>query len=157
MTNPWTAILKQITNGVYILTCFHEEKINGMIASWVCPVSYDPPLVLVAVHPNRYAHHLILQSGFFALHILSGNQAELIERFMGSDPAAKFASVQWHRGKTGCPILNQCVGYMECVVKLKETPGNHTVFVGEIETARLLSDDKPLNTLDLAGTYMGKD
>ena len=32
-----------MTYGIYVLTCRHEETINGMIASWVTQVSYDPP------------------------------------------------------------------------------------------------------------------
>lgn len=156
MEYSWPGILGKITNGIYILTSFYKEEINGMIASWVCQVSYEPPLMMVAVHPNRYSHQLIMQSGCFALHILSKKQKELIESFEGPDPAAKFASIQWHRGETGCPILEHCVGYMECEVKSNENPGNHTLFIGKIKTARLLSNDNPLSTLDFSGTYLGK-
>ena len=32
--------------GIYVLTTAVEDKMNGMIASWVSQVSYEPPLIL---------------------------------------------------------------------------------------------------------------
>jgi flavin reductase (DIM6/NTAB) family NADH-FMN oxidoreductase RutF len=83
-----------------------------MIASWVSQISYDPPLITVAVHPNRYCHHLVRQSGCFALHSLARSQMDLLSHFKGPDPEAKFAAVQWESGTTGCPILNNLHPFM---------------------------------------------
>jgi len=146
----------KMTYGIYILTTFHEKMVNGMVASWVSQVSYGPPMVMVAIHPNRYSHTLIERSGYFALHILAQNQAHLLKSFKGTDPAAKFASVSWNRGKTGCPILSACLAYLECQVKAVYSPGNHTLFVGEVKEAVRLSDGVPLSTRDYAGVYLGK-
>jgi len=71
MDERWLHALRNMTYGIYVLTTAHEEKINGMIASWVSQVSYDPPLIMVAVHPNRYSNGMIRESGAFVLHILS--------------------------------------------------------------------------------------
>ena len=98
MDERWVNTFGAMTYGIYVLTTFHEQKINGMIASWVSQVSYDPPVVMVAVHPNRYSHQLIRESGCFALHILSRNQRDLLSRFKGIDPEAKFHSIQWAEG-----------------------------------------------------------
>ena len=40
-------------------SALYEEEVNGMIASWVSQISYDPRLIMAAVHPNRYSHQLI--------------------------------------------------------------------------------------------------
>jgi flavin reductase (DIM6/NTAB) family NADH-FMN oxidoreductase RutF len=55
-----------MTYGIYVLTSFYKEEINGMIASWVSQVSYDPLLIMAAVHTHRYSHHLIEKAGAFA-------------------------------------------------------------------------------------------
>ena len=149
--------LAEMTYGIYILTTFHEEKVNGMVASWVSQISYAPHLVMVAVHPNRYSHGLIQKSGYFALHVLAQNQTDLLKRFKNPDPAAKFDSISWDKGKMGCPILSSCLAYMECQVKIIYAPGNHTLFVGEVKDAESLSDGIPLSTLDYTGAYLGKD
>lgn len=145
-----------MTYGLYVLTTCYEETINGMIASWVSQVSYDPPLVMVAVHPKRYSHQLIENSGVFALHLLSQDQKDLLKRFKGSDPAQKFATLQWSLSKTGCPILENCLGYLECQVFAKYAPGNHTLFIGRVMEAKTLSAGKTLSTFDYGGVYTGK-
>lgn len=147
----------KMTYGIYVLTTFHEKTVNGMVASWVSQVSYAPPLIMVAVHPNRYSHNLIEESGHFALHVLAQDQADLLKRFKRPDPTAKFASVPWNRGKTGCPILSSCLAYMECEVKAIYSPGNHTLFIGEVKDAQRFSDEVPLSTLDYGGVYLGKN
>jgi ribonuclease HI len=149
--------LGKMTYGIYILTTFHEEKVNGMVASWVSQISHAPHLVMVAVHPNRYSHSLIQKNGYYALHVLAQNQIDLLERFKAPDSTAKFDSISWDKGKMGCPILSSCLAYMECQVTAIYAPGNHTLFVGEVKDAQTLSDGIPLSTLDYAGTYLGKD
>ena len=60
------------------------------------------------------------------------------------------------QGKTGCPILKDCVGYMECEVKDEMEPGNHTLFLGEVVAAEIFSNEVPMSTLDYEGVYFGK-
>ncbi len=146
-----------MTHGLYVLTTHHAGIDNGMISSWVSQVSYSPPLIMVAVHPNRFSHHLIEKSNAFALHILSKNQKDLIVRFKGPDPEGKFDSLEWSRGKTGCPILQNCVGYLECRIFDRSAPGNHTLFIGEVVDGKVLSIDDPLHTAGYEGVYVGRD
>ncbi|UCE53511.1 MAG: flavin reductase [Desulfobacterales bacterium] len=157
MEKIWIQALGKMTHGIYVLTTFYEGEINGMIASWVSQVSHDPPLIMVAIHPKRYSHRLIEQSGRFALHILAKNQADYLSRFKGADPKDKFSSLKWVKGTTGCPILNDCVAYLECNVKVAYKPGNHTLYFGKVVDAKVLSDEKPFSTSDYEGQYLGKD
>jgi flavin reductase (DIM6/NTAB) family NADH-FMN oxidoreductase RutF len=145
-----------MTYNIYVLTTCHRKTINGMIASWVSQASYDPPLVMVAVHPNRLSHRLIQKSGTFALHLLYQNQKDLLSRFKGPDPKAKFADLEWSKGKTGCPILKDCLGYLDCRLKAMLQPGNHTLFIGEVLDAQLIAHEQPLTTLDYEGRYIGE-
>jgi flavin reductase (DIM6/NTAB) family NADH-FMN oxidoreductase RutF len=156
MHDRWLQALGSMTYGIYVLTTYHGETINGMIASWVSQVSYEPPLVMVAVHPNRLSHSLIEKSGSFGLHLLHRKQKDFLSRFKGPDPEAKFADLVWSKGKTGCPLLKDCLGYLECAVRAALQPGNHTLFIGEVLDAQLLSHEDPLTTLDYEGRYTGK-
>jgi len=156
MKDEWIQALGNMTYGIYVLTSFYKEEFNGMIASWVSQVSYDPLLIMVAVHPNRYSHHLIDKSGFFALHVLATGQSNLLDRFKGSDPKAKFSSVQWQPGRTGCPVLKECLAYFECRVTANYMPGNHTLFLGEVLEAQVIGGGNVLSTLDYDGVYLGK-
>jgi flavin reductase (DIM6/NTAB) family NADH-FMN oxidoreductase RutF len=156
MKNEWLQALGKMTYGIYVLTTFYEKEINGMIASWVSQVSYDPPLVMAAVHPARYTHGLIEKSGCFALHLVARKQSDFLSRFKGPDPRAKFTSIQWKRGATGCPVLGDCVAYLECKVKNKYAPGNHTLFLGEVVAGEVFTEVQSLCSLDYSGIYTGK-
>ena len=156
MEEEWIKAFARLTYGIYALTSKTDEVINAMIASWVSQVSYEPPLVMVAVHPNRFSHQLIAQGGSFALHVLASTQANLLSRFKGADVKAKFSSLDWAAGKSGCPILKECLAYLECDLKTHYRPGNHTLFIGEVIAAGVFADDKPLTTGDYDGIYLGK-
>jgi flavin reductase (DIM6/NTAB) family NADH-FMN oxidoreductase RutF len=86
MKNEILSALGHMTYGIYILTSRSGSEINGMVASWVTQVSYSPPLIMVAVHPNRYSHDLIKKGNAFALHVLDRSQKDMLKRFKGPDP-----------------------------------------------------------------------
>ena len=156
MEKRWIRALGKFSYGIYVLTTFGEDEINGMIASWVSQISYDPALVMAAVHPNRYSHRLIEKSGAFALHVVAQNQVEYLSRFKGDDPRRKFDGIRWEKGKTGSPILKDCIAYVDCSVVANYTPGNHTLYIGEILEADCFSDDNPFITSEYGGQYLGK-
>lgn len=157
MEKEWLTALGQMACGIYVLTTRCEHVINGMIASWVTQVSHDPPLIVVAIHPNRYSHNLILKSGVFALHAIDRSQKKLLKRFKGPDPLKKFNGISWKTGITGVPILETCIASFELAVKERHPMGNHTLFVGEVVTCSFQSPGTPLSTLDYEGMYVGKD
>lgn len=157
MKDKWIPVLGSMTYGIYVLTASYKQTINGMIASWVSQVSYDPLMIMVAVHPNRYTHQLIQKSGCFALHVLLEEQKDFLKRFKGPDPASKFQALEWTKGYNGCPIIKKCSAYLECKVIHTYHPGNHTLFLGEVTDAVKLSDGPRLNTSHYDGVYLGKD
>jgi flavin reductase (DIM6/NTAB) family NADH-FMN oxidoreductase RutF len=156
MHSEWIQAFGKMTYGIYVLTTAYEDQINGMIASWVSQISYYPPMLMVAIHPHRYSNKMMEKSGCMALHVLSKDQRELVSRFKGPVPADKFLSLQWTPGATGCPILKDCIAYLECEIKDKLNPGNHTLFLGEVVAAEFQHAADPLTTMDYDGVYLGK-
>jgi flavin reductase (DIM6/NTAB) family NADH-FMN oxidoreductase RutF len=152
----WVEAFAKMTYGIYVLTSKTGEAVNGMIASWVSQVSYNPPLIMVAVHPSRYSHRLIEQGGCFALHVLSDEQTDFLARFKTPDVDHKFSALDWATGLTGCPILSDCLAWLECELKAHYRPGNHTLFIGEVVGAGILRDGKPFTSMDYDGIYLGK-
>ena len=156
MKQQWQSAFGQMTYGIYVLTTKLDDAVNGMIASWVTQVSYDPPLIMAAVHPNRYSHDMIVTTRSFGLHIIDQSQKDLLKRFKGPDPKEKFTGLDWMTGKTGVPILNDCLAWFELEVIEQHQPGNHTVFIGNVVDAGVHSEGNPLTTLDYEGMYTGK-
>jgi flavin reductase (DIM6/NTAB) family NADH-FMN oxidoreductase RutF len=42
------------------------------------------------------------------------------------------------------------------MVKAEYTPGNHTLVIGEVIAAQVVTPGEPLSTLDYDGVYLGK-
>ncbi|MDZ7666433.1 MAG: flavin reductase family protein [Desulfotignum sp.] len=157
MKQQWQSAFGQMTYGIYVLTTKMDDAVNGMIASWVTQVSYDPPLIMAAVHPNRYSHDMIVTTRAFGLHIIDQSQKDLLKRFKGPDPGEKFSGMDWKPGKTGVPILTDCLAWFELEVIEQHQPGNHTLFVAKVVDAGVHSEGTPLTTLDYEGMYTGKN
>jgi flavin reductase (DIM6/NTAB) family NADH-FMN oxidoreductase RutF len=157
MKKEWLAAFGQMTYGIYVLTTRFEDTINGMIASWVTQVSYEPPFIMVAVHPNRYSHSLIKKSNTFVLHVLDRTQKDMLKRFKGLNPENKFSGIPWEKKKTGAPVLTDCPAWFELKVRESFEPGNHTLFIGEVINSGTNSKGTPLCTLEYDGMYIGKD
>jgi len=156
MKKEWLTAFGHMTYGIYVLTARFENTINGMIASWVSQVSHEPPLIMAAVHPNRYSHRLIETGHAFALHVLDQSQKDMLKRFKGPDPEKKFSDIPWSSGKTGVPVLKDCIAWFELKVTEHHEPGNHTLFIGEVVACGAQSPGSPLCTLDYDGMYVGK-
>ncbi len=123
-----------ITNGVYVITTRLDEKINGMAAAWVTRVSEDPVLISVAIWEKNYTHNLLKQSGIFVVNILREDQTKVAIHFgkqSGRD-INKFTGISFREGKTRAPILDDCLGYLECEVVFSRKLGDHTIFVGQV-------------------------
>jgi flavin reductase (DIM6/NTAB) family NADH-FMN oxidoreductase RutF len=129
-----------LVHGVYVVTTRLEEVVNGMTAAWVSQVSLRPLLVMVSIAPPRYSHHLIKESGIFAINVLDRTQADLGKRFgyKSGRQVDKFAGLPWTTAATGAPILPQAYAYLD--LKLKDTypAGDHTLFLGEVVDAKIL-------------------
>ncbi|SDP77647.1 flavin reductase family protein [Desulforhopalus singaporensis] len=156
MKKEWLPAFGQMVYGIYVLTTRAGDVMNGMIASWVSQVSYSPPLIMAAVHPNRYSNELIEKSGVFALHVLDRSQKDYLDRFKIEEPAKKFSGLSWKTGKTGVPLLDDCLACFELEVTERYCPGNHTLFIGKVVDCTIRSPGTPLLTLDYEKTYLGK-
>jgi flavin reductase (DIM6/NTAB) family NADH-FMN oxidoreductase RutF len=59
-------------------------------------------------------------------------------------------------GKTGSPIIKDCIAWFECEVVSSLAPGNHTLFIGKVVNAKVVSENSPMSTADYDGTYTGR-
>src|SRR6266498_3878024 len=74
------------TTGVAIVTSTYEGQQYGMTVNSFTSISLEPPLVSVTLKQLTHTHDLVVQSGMFAVTILTKEQKELSERFAGKLP-----------------------------------------------------------------------
>jgi flavin reductase (DIM6/NTAB) family NADH-FMN oxidoreductase RutF len=56
---------------------------------------------------------------------------------------------------TGCPVLKEALGYVECQVKGSLEEGDHSMFLGEVIGAHLHREGEPLWLKDTSWQYGG--
>src|SRR5260370_12608749 len=110
-----------------------------MTANWVSQVSFDPKLVAVSVEREALTNHLILESRVFTLNLISREDRAIVRKFVKPvelDLEAKTLNgFPFHEGRTGAPILDQAVAYLECSVHETVSVGGHSIFVAEVVDA----------------------
>jgi flavin reductase (DIM6/NTAB) family NADH-FMN oxidoreductase RutF len=149
-------MLRKIPHGLYICGVKEGEEVNGFTASWVMQASFAPPLVVNCVKQDSRSHAMIKASSVFALSFLAAEQKELAQKFFKPQRRVgnKFEDVEFYLGETGCPIISDTLGYVECQVVGAVERGDHTVFVGEVIASGIHREGDPL-LLETTGWQYG--
>ncbi|GAA0595572.1 flavin reductase [Actinomadura livida] len=138
------SVLGQWPTGVAVVTTTSGDGWHGMTAGSFCSVSLDPPLVLVCLARDIHTHALIERSGVFAVSFLGKDQAVIGHRFAGRESGDRFARGTWAPAPTGAPVLAEAVAWLDCRVAYAYPGGDHTIFVGEVQTAETPRRTAPL-------------
>lgn len=113
-------------------------------------VCAHPPLVGLAVSPERYSHALLESTGEWVINIPYAHQAELAD-YCGSvsgrtvDKFAARGLTPQPSSKVLVPRIGECPVNLECACKDIQRWGSHDWFVGEIvavHVAKALYDEK---------------
>lgn len=139
-------MLRKIPHGLYICGVKDGDEVNGFTASWVMQASFQPPLVVTCVNTKSVSHAMVEASQVFTLSVLEANQKEMAQTFFKPQRRVgnKFEDVEFYLGETGCPIISDSLGYVECRVVGSVAQGDHTVFVGEVIAAGVHREGDPL-------------
>lgn len=142
--NPRT--LHKIPYGLYAICSIKNDKINGQIANALFQVTSEPPTIAVSINKKNLTHSYIKSSKVFTASILCDHTPmEFIGNFgfkSGRD-IDKFKNVNYKIGKTKAPIItDNCLGFFEAEVIDQVSVGTHTIFIGKIIDAEIMSEDK---------------
>jgi flavin reductase (DIM6/NTAB) family NADH-FMN oxidoreductase RutF len=144
-------IFGRFPTGVTVLSTLAGDETWGMTANSVTSLSLNPPLVLVAVVRNSATDGYLKASRCFAINILSDAQQDLSTRFAGPGPR-DFSDLDTKTAVTGCPILTDAVGWVDCRVREILSGGDHEIFLGEI-VAGDAQDHNKMPLLYFGGKY----
>jgi flavin reductase (DIM6/NTAB) family NADH-FMN oxidoreductase RutF len=138
----------KVSYGLYVVSSVSGERINGQVCNTVFQITSDPPRIAIGINHKNLTHEFIESSGVFAVSILGINDHRIIRRFgyrSGRD-FDKFKGVSARRGRTGCPVLEEAIGYIDCtlVKDRKLDAGTHSIFIGDIVGGALLRDEEPI-------------
>lgn len=142
------AALNKISYGLYIITSMKENKYNGMCANTVFQLTDNPPRIAVCVNKNNLTHDYIEYSGVIAISILGREHMPAIKHFghRSGRKFDKFAEGEYLPAANGCPILRDCIAYLEAQIIPEKTTdvGTHTLFVANVTSGRTVQNEEEL-------------
>lgn len=140
--------LFNISYGIFLLGAKNGEKINACITNTCMQVASDPVRIAISVINNNYTCKMIKETDFFSLSILDKTCTfDFIKNFgyQSGREINKFESIDYKTDENGCPYVEKyACSLLSCKVISKEDLGTHTLFVAEIQDAKIISKNEPL-------------
>jgi flavin reductase (DIM6/NTAB) family NADH-FMN oxidoreductase RutF len=130
-------VIGHFASGVAVVTsCRDDGSPCGLTASAVASVSLDPTMVLVCVDRGSESHACIERAGVYAVNVLEDGRGETLARRFAEMPAPdRFRGTAWHPERSGAPVLDEALAWLDCRVESAFPAGDHTIFVGEVLSA----------------------
>jgi len=137
--------LHKLGYGMYIIGSYMGDKLNGQVANTVFQITSEPPTVAVSINKSNLTHEYIEASKVFSASILHqetplpyiGNFG-----FKSGRDVDKLKGVNYRTGKTKAPVFtDHATAYLEAEVIQGVDVGTHTIFIGRIVTAEVLTED----------------
>jgi flavin reductase (DIM6/NTAB) family NADH-FMN oxidoreductase RutF len=150
-------VLRMFTYGLYAVGVASGAEQAMFTANWVTQVSFDPPLIALSVENDSHSIGLLRAGGQFAISVFlstARDQAGILGRHYRNHPN-KMEQVRHRSGMTGCPILEDALGVVECRVVGELPAGDSTVFIGEIISAGVQHDGRPLTMAEAGFRHSG--
>lgn len=137
-------ILRRYPTGVTVVTSVLEGKPWGGTMNSFTSVSLNPPLVALFVMDNSRTTSAIQKTEKFIVNIMKHDQGDQSMQFANDGMEDKFKGVTYTKNKDGIPILDNCLGYIECDLYQTQKIADHYMFVGRVTKATVVKDEEAL-------------
>jgi flavin reductase (DIM6/NTAB) family NADH-FMN oxidoreductase RutF len=129
-------VLAAFASGVTLVTVADGRDDVGTTVSAFCPVSAEPPLVLVSLMADSYPAELLGRIDQFAVTLLAAGQRMLAGRFAAAGrPGARLLldGVPHRRGEmSGALIAGDGLAAIECEASQRVPAGDHLLVIAEV-------------------------
>src|SRR3954464_11094531 len=127
------SLMRLYPSGVSVVTANADGNRIGVTVGSLVSLSLEPPLVGISIGRDLAAHELLREAGAFAVSLLRGDQEHVAAHFArGVPPIALWSLVETRPGRTGGPLVEGALGWLECRIDAEHPVGDHTFFVGEV-------------------------
>jgi flavin reductase (DIM6/NTAB) family NADH-FMN oxidoreductase RutF len=112
----------------------------GMTANSFTSVSLDPFLTLVCVDQRSHLLPLLKQNRLFGVNVLKAHQQAVSVYFAQPDQTAEAEAklgIRYRWTPAGIPLLEDTLAQIVCKVVASYIAGDHTIFLGEVQSADL--------------------
>jgi flavin reductase (DIM6/NTAB) family NADH-FMN oxidoreductase RutF len=151
-------VLRTIPYGLYAVGVRDGDTAHAMTANWVTQVSFEPPMIVVAVERESRSLELLRRARAFALSIYPTSARQLAGRLGRSSANVpdKLAGVAQHPGPvTGAPVLDEATGWLECALRSEQDAGDHVLMIAEVTEAGVQHEAATLTLAETGFRYAG--
>jgi len=142
--------MKDFTSGIYhllhpkmafFLTSIDKKgKPNVMTCAWATPVSEEPPIVVVCVSKESYTAGLIRQAREFVINVPTKKMLKALwicgkTSGRNTDKFKKAGLKKMDAKKVKPPVIDGCIGYVECRLWKTVDAGECYAFFGKVRSA----------------------
>ncbi len=145
---PTSAVL---LTPVVLVSCQDEGvKPNIITLAWVGVANSDPPMISIAIRPERHSYAIIKRTGEFAANLPTTAILKEMD-FCGvvsGSKLDKFSTTQltpMPAEKIKAPLIKECPVNLECRVRQVLALGSHDLFLGEVVAVHMdteIQDEK---------------
>lgn len=139
-------VLWSMPYGLYVVGSRHGDQRNLMTLNWATQVSFVPKLIGIGVEKTAWTHELIESGGCYALCTIAREDRTIIRKFTKPATADLEAGTlndfPFHDGRSGAPILDQAVAWIDCALRQAVDCGGHTFFIGEVIDCGFQQDEE---------------
>jgi len=137
--------LHKLSYGLYVVSSKKGDKFNGQIANTVFQITSEPPTIAVSINKKNLTHEFIKESKVFTASVLcQDTPLSFIGHFgfkSGRD-IDKLEGIDYKIGETQAPVvIDNAVAYLEAKVTQEVDIGTHTIFIGELVNADVISEE----------------
>ena len=131
------SLFGELPSPVGVVTVDVGGRAAGLTVDSLVSLSLEPPLVGIALHRHAALHELLREAGSFAVSILGAGQEQLAQHFArGVPPIGLWTGIDTRVGELGAPLIEGALGWIECRLASEHPAGDHTLFVGDVVSAR---------------------
>jgi flavin reductase (DIM6/NTAB) family NADH-FMN oxidoreductase RutF len=131
-------VMRRFPAPVAVVTTALEGERFGLTVGSLVSLSLQPPLVGISIGKDSSSYEPIRRAGGWTASLLSGVQVNVAQHFArrGIPPVALWNGVDVRDGSHG-PLVSEALAWLECRTSSEHDAGDHTIFIGEVESTEL--------------------
>jgi flavin reductase (DIM6/NTAB) family NADH-FMN oxidoreductase RutF len=138
-------VMRQYPQGVTVVTADGRDGPKGITVSSFTSISLSPPLIMVSLAKGSMLHDSFKGAKAFAVNFLADDQKSVSDTFAGrTSTGDRFRGLKFHAGTSGSPLIDGARAVIECELWRVYEGGDHSLLVGEVVAASVLSKKRPL-------------
>lgn len=142
-TARFRQVLGHYPTGVVVVTAAPDGVPVGLSIGSFASLSLDPPLVLFCPDRASSTWPRIESTGTFCANVLGSDQEE-VSRTFAARGAQRFRGIGWRPSRSGSPIIEGALAWVDCDIERSTAAGDHHIVVGRVRELDVEREGAPL-------------